>query len=241
MDTKAQITCLWAGLVMVCGLGVGLITAGWLPPPDPDHSADEIAQLYLDDQDKIRVGILIAFFATPFALPFFVVVAMHMRVNGRWTSWSLVQLGCAALGLVSTLVACFLYLAATYQPEERTPGELQLLHDVGWLNLIGNVAPTIVQCAAIAAFVFTRDDQTALPRWAGYFNLWWALLLVPGLFVYCFDTGPLAWNGIFTFWLGAAFVAVWYPTMFLLLRRSIHAADQGAVNSGARDAIPAAS
>jgi hypothetical protein len=131
------------------------------------------------------------------------------------------------------LVADFLFLTAAYQPEERTAGELQLLHDAGWLNLIGTVAPTIIQCAAIAGFVLFREDH-GFARWAGYFNIWWALLILPGLFVYCFDTGPLAWNGLFTFWIGAAFVGTWYPTMLVVLRRMIRSAEQASSDTAER-------
>lgn len=222
---KTLIACLWAGVVMVAGLVAGLVTAGWVPPPLPNASSSQVAQMYIEHQGRIRAGVLILFFTTPLALPFCVVIAMHMRVRGRWSPWAFVHVGSSVLTAIPTLVAHFLWLTAAYRPEQRSAGEIQLFHDAGWLNIVGCVAPSILLCVSVAAFILSNDDHR-FPRWVGYFSAWWALLILPGLFVYCFDEGPLAWDGIFTFWLAAAWVLAWYTTMFFVLRRIVLSSDQ---------------
>jgi hypothetical protein len=225
MDARAQIAFLWAGLVMVVGLAVGLIVAGWLPPPAPNQSPLGIAHMYVHDHGRIRAGVLILFITTPLVVPFCAVLAMHMKERGRWTPWALTQFGLGCLGLVPTLVAHFCWLTAAYHPERRSPGEIALLHQLGWLNIVGTVGPVLFQMVVVGAFVF-RCDGHVFPRWVGYFNFWLAALVLPGLFVYCFSTGAFDYRGICTFWLAAGYVAVWYPTMFVVLRRAILAPNQ---------------
>lgn len=222
---KTQLVCLWAGLVMVAGLIVGLVTAGWVPPPLPNESASQVAAMYVEHQGRIRAGVLILFSTTPLALPFCVVIAMHMKVRGRWSPWAFVHIGSSVMTTIPTLVAHFLWPTAAYRPQERTAGEIKLFHDAGWLNIVGCVPPSMLLCVSVTAFVLTNEGHR-FPRWVGYFSAWWALLILPGLFVYCFDTGPLAWDGIFTFWLAAAWVLAWYTTMFVILRRIVLTSEQ---------------
>jgi hypothetical protein len=58
-------------------------------------------------------------------------------------------------------------------------------------------------------------------RWVGYLNAWVAVLLVPGVLVLFFNTGPFAWNGVLVFWLAATAETIWFVTMLVVLRRAI--------------------
>jgi hypothetical protein len=39
--------------------------------------------------------------------------------------------------------------------------------------------------------------------------MWTLVLLTPDLVVYCFKTGPLAWNGLLAFWTEITIAALW--------------------------------
>jgi hypothetical protein len=60
-----------------------------------------------------------------------------------------------------------------------------------------------------------------LPRWAGYLNLWTVPLLVPGFAVYVFRSGPLAWNGIFTWWVPVGAFGGWFIVMIALMFKAV--------------------
>ncbi|WP_445187309.1 hypothetical protein ACTXG6_09070 [Pseudonocardia sp. Cha107L01] len=51
------------------------------------------------------------------------------------------------------------------------------------------------------------------PRWTAYFNVWAAVLFLPGGLAYFFRTGPFAWNGVFAFWVAASTFFLWLLVM----------------------------
>jgi hypothetical protein len=69
----------------------------------------------------------------------------------------------------------------------------------------------------------------------GYFNLWCALLFVPGLACIYVTTGPLAWNGIISFWVVLTAFTIWLFVMAAMLLRAIAAQEREA--TGPRAAL----
>jgi hypothetical protein len=59
------------------------------------------------------------------------------------------------------------------------------------------------------------------PRSVGYANIWVALLFCAAAAAYFFKAGPLAWQGIFAFWLGLVMYTIWAFIPFITLRRAI--------------------
>jgi hypothetical protein len=55
-------------------------------------------------------------------------------------------------------------------------------------------------------------EQSVYPRWLGYAALWEAVLLLPGDVLLFFHTGPLAYDGVISYWIPlfgfGAYVAV---------------------------------
>src|ERR1700758_1707738 len=107
--------------------------------------------------------------------------------------------GIAAWGFL--LVPLIVLAVAAFRPE-RSPETTQTLHDLGWMLLIMPFVPFTVQTACLG-WAILQDNGTppALPRWFGYFNLWVALSFIPGGVIPLFKTGPLAYNGVFAFWI----------------------------------------
>ena len=79
-----------------------------------------------------------------------------------------------------------------------------------------------VQIASIGiAILIDRRERPVFPRWAGYFNLWVALLISPAGVVVFFKQGPFSWNGIVGFFTPLVAFAGWIAVMTaVLLRRS---------------------
>jgi hypothetical protein len=116
--------------------------------------------------------------------------------------------------------------AAAYRPEHRSPEVTQALNDVFWMMFVGIVGIGIVQALVLAAAAFLDGtDPPTFPRWFGYLNIWFALLAVPGGAVVLFNDGPLAWNGVFAFWIPLAAFTVWVIAVTVVMLRSISAQD----------------
>ena len=229
MNATTQRWCIWAGPALMVFFGLGFwVIAGMVPPPTPNQSAVELARFYADNQTRIKVGLVISMLSAGLAFFFPVVITLQMyRIEGRWSPMALVQL---TSGVTVTLLFVFPMLAmatATYRPRDRDPGDTQLISDFGWLALVGFGAPAIVQTIAIAVAVFRdRRDKPVFPRWVGYFNIWCALLFMPGLLVICFTEGPFAYNGVLAFWIPLTVFAGWYFVMTYALLRAVKQHEQ---------------
>ncbi|OBY29316.1 hypothetical protein ACT18_23710, partial [Mycolicibacter kumamotonensis] len=111
-----------------------------------------------------------------------------------------------------------------YRLEQRPPEITQALNDVFWLMFVGIVGTLVVQALVLTTATFIdRSDPPTFPRWFGYFNVWYALLAVPGGAVVIFNDGPLAWNGVFAFWIPLGVFSVWAIATSMVMLRSISA------------------
>jgi hypothetical protein len=112
--------------------------------------------------------------------------------------------------------------AAVFRPESRPPEINQALTDLFWLFFVGVVGNLCLQGVLIAVATFLNKSTPAtVPRWFGYFNIWYAVLAAPGGAVVVFNRGPLAWNGTFAFWLPVAVFSTWYMSLSILVARRI--------------------
>lgn len=97
-----------------------------------------------------------------------------------------------------------------------------MLNDLGWLVIIPAFPTFIAQFVAIAFGVLQDNGpQPVFPRWAAFFNMWVALLFIPGGFAFFFRTGPFAWNGLLAFWVAASAFFAWLLVMTWLVLRAI--------------------
>lgn len=214
MNARYQRLCAWGGIAMIALMLAGLLVAGFLPLPRPSMTASEVATLVSDDTTRIRLGMLLVSIGAAFLQPFVGEITVQMRrIEGRHSPLSWVQLGLGTLLVIEFIVPVFVCLAATYRPE-RSPEITQALFDLCWLMFVGVVSTAVLQCIVIAvAILGDKRKQPLFPRWVGYFNIWTALLFSPGGVVVFFKSGPLAWNGLFTFWIPLSVFGIWFGVM----------------------------
>jgi hypothetical protein len=205
--------------------GAGLLIAAFVPPPAPGMNAEEIARLYLDNHARIQAGMVVLLIGTTFWMPWQVVLTLQIRrMELGFGPLSLINLTAGALGVIVVGLPPVLWLAAAFRPEARSAETIQVLHDVGCLIFVGMASFVLIQNLAIGiAILRDRAVPRVLPRWAGYLNLWTVPLLVPGFAVYVFRSGPLAWNGIFTWWVPVAAFGGWFVVMLALMFKAVAA------------------
>jgi hypothetical protein len=232
--------CAWCGVAFTVLFGVGFLIAGFLPPPSPGESASHLAHLYRHDATRIRIGLQIAWSASVLFLPFVALLTMLMKGSeGEFAPWSYTQL-LAGLGSVIVFVIPLWNVQAAVYRAQRAPQTVQALSDLGWLPFVGGWAVPAAQAVALAVVILADRGESAgadsvagsarserraaepvFPRWAGYFNIWVALLYVPAVLLPFFKSGPLAWNGVLPFWLGAAAFFGWIVVMTVLSLRAL--------------------
>ncbi len=217
-----QRLCVWGGPFYAVCLGIGLLTAGFVPPPSPELPADEIAAIYRENANLIRSGMILGLTGTVGFVTLVGAISVQLRrIRGISRLAPYLQLGAGSIGVLTVMFPVMIFAIAAFRPE-REPALTQLLNDIGWLIIIPAFPAFIAQFAAIA-FATLQDTSPVpvFPRWAAYFNVWIALLFVPGGIAYFFRTGPFAWNGLLAFWVAAGAFFVWLVVMSWLMLKAI--------------------
>jgi hypothetical protein len=221
-----QRICAWCGIGFLVALFVMfMVVAGLIPPLSPTSDAHQLTQHLVDHKLRIRWGVALMLVTSALVIPFNAALTLRIRraEGGRWGILSLTQiLAAAALYPAGFYCPLMVLAAAVFRPEQR-PQELTLaLDDLFWLMLIGFVGTLVLQALVLAVASFAdKADQPTFPRWFGYFNIWYAVLAAPSSLVVVFNDGPLAWNGVFAFWVPLVAFAAWYITLVVLMLRAI--------------------
>jgi hypothetical protein len=227
---RHQRLCAWAGVSFAPVFLIGFwFVAGFIPPPSPGMDAGAVARLFIEDRDRIRVGMWIACAAAPL-LAFFVAAVSHQlrQIAGPGSPLVTAQTIAGSCLLLEFLFPQFVWQTATYRAE-RDPAIVQTLNDLAWLPYVGIVGTAIVQ-AVITALVVLQDrrPKPVLPRWLGYLSLWAVLGMFGGAFVVFAKSGPLAWDGLIAWYLLVNTFFVWMAAMTWQMLRASHQAQVAA-------------
>jgi hypothetical protein len=205
--------------MLIVLLGMWVI-AGFVPPPGPDLSVDEIVRIYVEHGVRIRVGIIIAGAGCTLLGPWSVVIATQIRrIEGEHAVLAGSQVLLGALLLVEFYIPCVLWETAAFRPT-LDPIFTYRIHDIGSIMFIALPWTGMLQAVLLGvAILHDRRARPVFPRWLGYFSLWSALGFLPGGLNCLAKTGPLAWNGLLAWWLGLAIFGGWIFVVSFCLNR----------------------
>jgi hypothetical protein len=215
----------WTGPAMTVLFLIGAVPLAkfFVPPYSAEHSAGEVARMYVDNLTGIRLGCVVMCFAAALFLPFGLSIAAATRrpdPAGVLLSW--IQVASVAVATFVILMIPIFWGIGAYRAGQISPEITQTWNDAGWFGVLFAVPPFSLWCVAIAVAVLRdRSDAPSLPRWVGYLNLWAAVLFVPAMLMIFFKHGPFAQNGAFTFWMPVAIFFGWIITMALVVVRAM--------------------
>jgi len=213
----------WLGVAMLGGFLVMFwFIAGLIPPMSPALTAEQTARIYSDHGLRIRIGLALMLLFCWLFTPFLALLSRQVRrIEGYWGVMSLTQVMLSVTFPFGFAVCAVFGVAAAYRPE-RNPDVTQALSDLFWFIFVGLVGPLIMQVIILAFCVFIdRRQVPSFPRWFGYFNIWYAVLGVPGCAIFLFKTGPLAWNGMFAFWIPLTVFCIWMIVTAIMLTKAV--------------------
>ena len=221
MNRTNQLLCIHAGtaafLILVGG---AFLVAGWIPPPSPDQSNAEIAEIFRDS-DNVRVAAAMFLFGGAFFVaPCVAITAQMRRIEGRNHVLADLQIVSAAIGVLALQIPGALWLAISYR-DGVDISVVTTLNDVAWFFLLGAVGSAVMQNLALAACIL-GSDGSIYPRWIGYLNLWLVSGLLAGILIPFFKDGPFAWNGVIGFWVVATAFFVWVFVMWRFTTKAIN-------------------
>jgi hypothetical protein len=213
--------CGWASLIILL-LGMWAI-AGFVPPPGPNKSLEQIVALYTEHGVRIRLGLIVACAGVTLLGPWTVAIAIQMRrVEGQFAPLALLQAILGAVLIIEFYVPSVMWMAAAFRPELDATFTYRL-HDLGSITFVSLPWSAALQ-AIVLAIVILQDkrEEPVFPRWLAYLSLWAAVSYLPGGFNSLAKTGIIAWNGVVAWWLGLTAFGIWIVAVsFCLLRYAI--------------------
>lgn len=229
MNTTAQRLCAWSGIACIIIFFVGFwVIAGFIPPPAPKLTGEQLGQLFTNNAVRIRIGMIVSLFAAALLASWSAAVTVLMlRMRGRVGVLAYTNLAVGALFVLEFIFSLIIWQSMTYRV--RDPQILLAMNDTAWFLFVCITSTPMLQTASIGTAIFldTRDGRPdpVFPRWAGYLNYWVAVLFTPGTIAVFFHDGPFAWNGLFTWYLPLAVFAIWMITMSVLMLKAINSQD----------------
>jgi hypothetical protein len=223
--TDGETILLWT-LPVVAGvwLSAFLLFPGFVQPMSPTLSAAEVAAFYRDPANLPRIRysmILFNWFAVGLIPILALLVLQVRRMAHRTPIFSYSLLACAAGGPTIFLMADLFWLLAAFRPD-RDPELTLLFNDLAWVTFSTQVGFLIAQSVILALAIYLdRQPRPVFAPWVAHFNLVVAALLLPAAFAGTAMTGPLAWDGVLTFWVRNVAIGVWIVVMAVVLARAI--------------------
>ncbi|MGJ6123563.1 hypothetical protein QN239_13410 [Mycolicibacterium sp. Y3] len=223
-NIKAQWVSLWTGPAVGAVLVVAALAfPGFWPPMSPTMTAGEVAAFYADHTALIRFSQAAFNLCGIMVLPFFMVIFAQMkRMKGQSHVFAYCYLTAVVSGATIFALSNIFFLVAAFRPE-RNPDLIMLLNDLAWIVFIAPVGMVVSQFVLLALAVYFDDRaDPVFPRWVGHYALATAVAMVPAAGAAVFRTGPLAWDGLLSFWLRNGAFAAFVLVMFFVLRAALH-------------------
>jgi hypothetical protein len=223
--TDGELILLWT----LPALGIIWISAfflfpGFIHPMSPTMSAEEVAAFYRDPANlsRIRYSMILFNWFCVGLVPILTLIVMQIRrMAHRTPILSYCMLGCATGGPTLFLIANLFWLLAAFRPE-RDPELIQMFNDIAWVTFTSQVPYLIAQSVILALAIYLdRQSRPVFKPWVAHFNLLVAAALAPAALIGLALGGPMAWDGLFPFWVKNIAIAVWIIVMGIVLGQAI--------------------
>ena len=223
MNSDLQKICAWTGIPAVTVFFIGMAIMTFIPPLSPALSAEEVAHTYQTHTALIRTGAVIVAISSIFAVMFYASISMQIRAmeGSKRPIMAYAQLIAGAANIQFFILPALLWIVAAFRPDR--PIEITYaLNDLAWIIAIDPWPITFIQMLICGLAILKHASTSPVfPRWVGFFNLWGALVFIPGSLLPFFKTGPFAWNGLLSFWLPGSIFGVWFIVMQIMMLKAI--------------------
>ncbi|MQY22516.1 hypothetical protein [Nocardia macrotermitis] len=221
-NLRAQQVILWSTPVVAAVLLVLLAAfPGFFPPMSPNLTATQVAEFYRDHTAMIRFSMVGFNLCGILIVPFFVLILARMqRMRGQSHIFAFSYLAAVVAGATLFALSDIFFGVAAFRPD-RSADLIQLLNDLAWIFFIAPIGMLVAQFVLLALAIYFDDVRDPVfPRWVAHYSLVTAVLMAPSAGAAVFRNGPLAWNGVVSFWLRNIAFAVFVVVMFFVLRAS---------------------
>ena len=213
---------IWSGPVGITLVVIGFFFfAGFIPPPSPLLHGVDVISLWSNGPHLKQVGMTLSLWGGVLYISFSVAITIFLCRAETTPIFAITQAAFGTFGTVFFSLNFFILSMVPYRLDEF-PVTVQLLHDLGFSMTFAPVAPFTFQYIAIGlAILYDESPNPVFPRWMAFANFGIGSLLVPATLIPLVKSGPLAWNGMLSFWIPVSDFIFWYGVMFWGMRRTL--------------------
>lgn len=218
-----ELILVWTFPVMaVLWVSAFFLFPGFVHPMSPTMPAEQVAAFYRENGARIRFSmVLFNWFCVCFIPVLMLLVVQIRKMAHRTPIFAYCLIGCSAGGPALFLIANLFWLLAAFRPE-RPAETTQLYNDLAWMTFSVQVPYLIMQSLLIALAVYwDSQPEPVFKPWVAHVNVVVAVALAPAAFCGLVTDGPLAWDGLLTFWVKNVAIGVWIAAMGVVIGRTI--------------------
>jgi hypothetical protein len=224
-DIRKQLICLWSGAAFLPLYGIGFVLfAGFIPIPSPTLTGLEVTAMFEENQLRILIGMGLCAIASALLGPWSAAIFSQMwRAERGFRIFSGLQLAGGVMGVVFFITPCFIWSAMAFRTG-HDPDTMLILNDFAWIAWIISWPPYVLQFMSVALCILTNKSEGAqqvFPRWLAYLSVFLTIDLFNASLIVFFKTGPFALNGLISVYIPVGLYAVWFVSMFFVLRKAI--------------------
>ena len=190
-----------------------------MPPPSPTASIEDVLE-YMQ-APKLGVGMALLSLTLGLAsLSSGVIVVQMKRMEGISPVLPYAYLTALAVaGVPGCLFPGFVFALGNFRPEYSAQIQ-QMLYDLGFLSFVGSLGCFVIQYLVFAIAIFL-DRRMIFPKWLGYLTIWALVTELVAIPIWITRTGPFAWDGLLSLYLGTVLFVGWEFCMCVCLYRAI--------------------
>jgi len=215
-----QWVCYWSIPLFYTLFGlIFVLLGGIMPPQSPTASVEDVVA-YMQSPGLPMGMALLALTLGLASLASGVIVVQMKRMEGVSPALPYAYLTALAVaGVPGCLFPGFVFALGGFRPEYDAQIQV-MLYDLGFLSFVGSLGCFVVQYLVFAIAIFL-DRRMIFPRWLGYLTIWALVTELVAVPIWITRTGPFAWDGLLSFWLGTAIFVGWEFCMCVCLYRAI--------------------
>jgi hypothetical protein len=214
----------WTGPVFLFAVFVlwGFVARN-MPPFPPSATPEEVKAHFQEFRLPLLIALSVCLTMTALYMSFSVAVARVMeRIEGPGGLLSKLEMMGGTITCAPVMTTMAIWLTAAHEVNNLSPEIMHMLYWMGWLMFDLAYFVTSLQIAAVS-IVFMRDKRKKklVPdavSWWGWvtFASFFAVSAIPFVI-----TGPLAFNGVISFWIAFFTWFIWIPSLSFFIIKAI--------------------
>jgi len=219
--------CIWSGPIAFLFFFIIFLTSDFLPPIPPRATGEEITSHFRKHQTGIKAGAALMQFAGAFYSMFIAGISGQMsRIPGCSHAMTATQSISGGISTYTITLPSLFFCIAIYRLD-RPPELMLLLSDMCWMILIIPFVTFLTSNFALSyAILGDKRPKPLFPHWFAWVSSVWPWGFVGGMALHVVKSGAFAWNGGFTFWVGAASIGVGTVLNVYFMLRAIDTTDE---------------